>query len=186
MTDVSAGHWAYEYISGLVNRNIVNGYTQPDGSLRFEPANEITRAELMKLIVVALNLDLVDDYDGSVFSDWGQVEDWAKPYVAALLEAGIVMGSREGSKVNINANSNVTREEMITMTVRALDVELSESIVEAPDFELVSDWASCYVAFALENSMINLDSNYNVNPITNAKRDETAMILYKLLTYMGA
>ena len=185
MTDISASYWAAEFIEDLVARGIINGYPNDDGTFRFEPENDITRAEMIKLIVVSLGLDLVYEFDGSDFADWDEVEDWAKPYVAAAVEAGIVEGANEGDGIYILGNSNVTREEMIAMSVRALEVDIDEEAeVDTDDADDVSDWAAASVAFAVDYGMINIDGDDNVNPGDNAKRSEAAMILFMLIEYL--
>ncbi|MCL2164805.1 MAG: S-layer homology domain-containing protein, partial [Oscillospiraceae bacterium] len=181
MKDIAADHWAAVYIDGLVERGIISGYPQPDGTFKYEPDNEITRAELMKLIAVALDLELIENYDGSAFADWDSIEEWAKPYIAALIEAKIVLGSQEDGGVFLFANNSITREEMIVMVMRALGVNPSGSTANYPDVGEVSDWAADSVAFAYENGMINIYSDGSANPAGNAKRDETAMLLYMLI-----
>ena len=138
----------------------------------------------MKLVTVSLGIELINDYNGSAFVDWDGVQNWAKPYIAALFEEGIVYGSLQADGLYVYANNPITREEMITIVVRALGVEITiGGKSDATDFIEVSDWAKDSVAFALENEMINIDTDGSVCPARNAKRDETAMILYKLLQY---
>jgi len=184
MADINSNYWAATFIDDLVARGIVDGYLQPDGTYKYLPGNDITRAELMKLLAAALGLDLINNYDGSAFADWGEVTDWAKPYVAALVEAKIVYGSLQAGELYINADKKIIREEMIAMAVRALGVDPSGSVASAPDIIDVSDWAADDVAFAVNNKMINTHSGGNINPKVNAKRDETAMIISKLLEFL--
>jgi uncharacterized repeat protein (TIGR02543 family) len=183
MTDISSDHWAAEFIGDLVARGIISGYPMPDGTLEFRPANDITRAELIKLIVDALKLDLIKDYDGSAFADWDEAPDWAKPYIAAAVDTDIILGAQEGSKLYIHASNNITREEMIAIAARALKIDTAASESTTPDFGSVSGWAVSEAAFAVENGMINLDADGNLNPRSNAKRDEAAMTLFKLIEY---
>ena len=185
MSDISSDYWAASYINDLVERGIINGYPLNDDTFEFRPENEITRAEMIKLIIAALELPLEENFDGTAFADWGTVEDWAKPYIGAAVKAGIVMGSLEGDELFVNANNNISRQEMITMAVRAL--QIAESADSYPrenilDFDDVADWARDVVAFALKNDMINSDGGL-VRPLDNAKRSESAMMLYKMLEY---
>jgi hypothetical protein len=112
----------------------------------------------MKLLVATFELELIEGYDGSSFVDWDEVPDWAKPYVAAVVEAGIVLGSLEGGELFIHANSSIIREEMIAMAVRALEVDVEGIEADTPDFGNVSDWAVEVIAFAVNHEMINLDA----------------------------
>ena len=49
-SDLSEEHWAYENITKLVDEGVINGY--PDGTYR--PESTVSRAEFLKLIMVAL------------------------------------------------------------------------------------------------------------------------------------
>jgi len=182
-SDIDTKYWAAEYIINLKELGIVDGYAIEDGTFVFRPDNDITRAEMVKLIVASLNLEIINDYEGSRFADWDKVADWAKPYMAAAIEAGIVLGSAEAGGLYINADDNIIREQMIAMAIRSLEVDtLEEAVVGTPDASAVSEWAVSEVAFAVENKMINLHDG-NVNPIIDATRAEAAMILYMLLDY---
>ena len=185
LTDIGQGHWAAEFVSSLVERGVVDGYMQPDGSYLYLPGNEIRRDEFFKLIAASLSLRLEEGFDGSEFSDWDTVAEWAKPYIGAVVKAGFVLGSLEDGKLMINANSNITRQEVVAISVRALCIEVpaggapSRGIM---DFEDASEWAMDILAFALNYGMINIDEGV-CRPIDNAKRDEVAMVLYKMLEY---
>ena len=153
----------------------------------------------MKLITASLGIELIENFNGSAFADWANVPDWAKPYVAALVEAGIVYGSQQADGIYILADDKIIREEMIAMVIRSLSADTPENNGDGddvagadtglfnapPDFDKVSNWAKDNVTFALRNEMINTDADGTVSPDRNARRDETAMILYKLLQYLG-
>jgi len=53
-----------------------------------------------------------------------------------------------------------------------------------PDFNDISDWAINETAFAIHNEMIKPDTIENIRPRVNAKRDEVAMALLKLIKYL--
>ena len=183
--DLNTDYWAYSYVRTLTGYGIIAGYPQPDGTFTYEPEQDITRAEIMKLIAASLELQLLDGFDGSRFADWGEVADWAKPYVGALVNAGIVAGSQEGDRLLINADSNVTRQEMIAMAIRALDIDMPEEVNPGrriTDFDDADNWAKRTLAFAVNNAMINVD-NSAANPKNAAKRSEAAMMLYKMIEY---
>ncbi|MEM3647308.1 MAG: S-layer homology domain-containing protein, partial [Thermofilum sp.] len=69
------GHWAYQYISELFSRGIVNGY--PDGT--FKPDRNVTRAEFCKLIVCTISIPLETE-DLAKFTDLG-TDHWAFKYI---------------------------------------------------------------------------------------------------------
>ena len=187
MVDVPTNHWAYEYINDLIERGIISGYPLEEESMfEFKPGDDITRAELVKLLVDTKKLELIENYEGTEFADWDGVPGWAKPYIAAVAKAGILRGSQEAYGAFVNANNTITLEEMIAMAVRTLEVEVMvDGTSGTRDFWEVSDWAKDYIAFALENRMIDTGEDGSVNGKRYAKRDETAMVLHKLMQYLG-
>ncbi len=79
--------WAKTHMQALWENGIMTGYK--DGTLR---ANEpITRTELIAIIVRALKLKLPDEAE-LPFADAMQIPKWAKPYIAAAYDAGLVSG----------------------------------------------------------------------------------------------
>ncbi|MDD4643164.1 MAG: S-layer homology domain-containing protein [Erysipelotrichaceae bacterium] len=98
-------------IETLAALGVVDGYE--DGT--FRPENTITRAEMAKLMVVALGYgDLVAGSKSNFADTQGH---WADPYIALAAGRGIVIGDPSG---NFRPNDIVTYDEVYTMLVRAL------------------------------------------------------------------
>ena len=185
-TDIDESYWAYMYIKSLADYYIIDGYPVDDGTFVFRPEERITRAEVIKLIVASLRLELKENFDGQKFSDWNNIEDWAKPYIGAAVNAEIVYGSAEGDKLYVNADNDITRQEIVAMIVRSLGEEGTDSYnapIEISDFNDADDWAYDTLAFAIRNGMINTDSGI-VRPLVPTTRAEAAMMLYKMLEYL--
>ena len=109
-TDLGTAEWARESIDTLSARGIVSG----DGTGKFLPDQEVTRAEFVKMLLLALGIEVEA---GDSFSD---VEEgaWYGPYLATAKRAGIAMGREDGT---FGALETITREDMAVMTVRAAD-----------------------------------------------------------------
>jgi hypothetical protein len=182
--DVPRDHWAYAYIRRLAALEIIDGYAEENDIYTYSPNGDITRAEIIKLIVAALDLPLEQNFDGANFADWGEVEDWAKPYIGAAVKAGIVLGAQEGDQLLLRAADDVARQEMVAMAVRALGIEAAPvGSDRVSDFYEIDEWARDTLAFALNNGMINIDGGLS-RPHANATRAESAMVLYYLLEYL--
>lgn len=65
-TDFGADHWAYQYVDELVSTGVINGYE--DGTYR--PENNVTRAELAKLIVAQFGASGEKAYTDVAEADW--------------------------------------------------------------------------------------------------------------------
>lgn len=124
LSDTSV-HWASVHISKLVDKgDIINGY--PDGT--FKPENQITRAEFIKMLLMAsrhqvLGLEYkIADSDLSSLDKFKDAEavPWAKPYFAAAAAKGIVTGTLVDGKYYLNPMTAITRAEAATLLGRNL------------------------------------------------------------------
>jgi len=109
----SIGAWAKDAVSQGIERVIVTGYT--DGS--FRPNQEITRAEMVVMLVRALGIE-TQDVETTEFADDDSIPSWAKPAVQALRELGLLSG-RSGN--HFAANEPATRAEALVILLRVLE-----------------------------------------------------------------
>jgi uncharacterized repeat protein (TIGR02543 family) len=124
-SDVAVGkHWANTAISTLANAEVINGY--PDGS--FRPDAPMTRAELIAVVARFLKTPTVEG--GTAFTDVDG--HWAKAYIYAAFEAGIIQGYGDGT---FRPDALITRAEVVTIVnnllghnPRSVDALLPEMI----------------------------------------------------------
>jgi hypothetical protein len=88
--DVPSNHWAFPYVEECAKSGLVSGY--PDGT--FRPENYITKAEMVKLIVLSRKLP-ENLYKKDAFLDCREGE-WFYPYVQTALSFGILRVSDPG------------------------------------------------------------------------------------------
>ena len=177
-TDISSFNWAKTAIEQLVDRGIVEG----TGNNLFEPKREVTRAEFIKMILLALEQEISDN-DKSPFPDVG-VSKWYAPYIAKAKELGIVEGSADG---NFYPDASITRQEMTAMIVRAMEKmelwdEENTSALSFNDNNEIASWAKDYVAKAYDKGIIEGVGDGYFSPRTNANRAQAAVIIYRILT----
>lgn len=114
--DVPKEHTYYTAIEGMADKNIISGYK----SGYFGPNDLVTRQQFAKMIVLTKGLTptVVDEYN---FTDAdamkGATQDlYPYHFVAKAALAGLIAGYPDGSFRPLN---NITRQQVITMIVRA-------------------------------------------------------------------
>jgi hypothetical protein len=104
--------WSLPYLEQAVQAGILAGY--PDGTIR--ALREVTRTDAVVMLVRALKLELKPNAT-LPFKDAKDIPNWAKPYMAAAFEAGIIEGDPAG---NFNPMGIATRAEAVKMILAAL------------------------------------------------------------------
>lgn len=104
-------------INGLAASGITRGCNPPENT-EFCPTRSVTRAEMASFLVRALELEPAQgthftDTDGSIHRD----------QIAALAEAGITRGCNPPDNTRFCPQAPVTREQMASFLVRALELE---------------------------------------------------------------
>ncbi len=119
-SDVKAGDWFYNAVVAT-SPELFEG----DGTGKFNPKAQLTRAQAAKVISVAYNL--TGEADLSVFTDANSVPAWSKEFFSAAVANGVING--KGSALAPNAQ--ISRAEFATMVKRAMDSELTVESVSA-------------------------------------------------------
>lgn len=133
-SDLSAHGWAKDSIYKLYSKGIVNG--KADGV--FAPNDAITRAEAVKMIILALS-ELSDGAKAD-FSDVAQ-DSWMAPFVATAKEKGFVNGYSEDY---FGAFDAITREDFAVIIVRAAEaggMAFNSANSKFADDKAISDYA---------------------------------------------
>ena len=172
-TDI-AGHWAEANVKYVYDNGLMTGYE--DGT--FGAENNITRAEFAT--VMARLLGLEQNADAAAFEDC--TGHWAKGYIGALANAGIVGGV---SDTEFAPDANITREQMAVILSRAFSLEEPfDSMAVFMDDEQISDWAYSDVYKVLNAGYMKGDDSGSFAPLANATRAEVATVIYRLHSQM--
>ncbi|NOV03693.1 S-layer homology domain-containing protein [Paenibacillus planticolens] len=176
-SDVPATHWAYDIIKELSAKHIVNGTTDA----LFMPENQVTRSEFVALLTRALQLKSTPIYNNT-FADVSPNE-WYASSVQSAVQAGLVTGT---SETTFEPNKPITREEMVTLIVRAY--EKNHGVQSAPsksvsftDASQIHDWAQPFVNKAANLGIIATDTA-QFNPLDHATRAESSKVVSSILS----
>lgn len=175
-------HWAYDQMSELIAMGILKGYTETvwDSDLEqnvevqtVRPDQKITRAEFAVLLYQALNLD--EEKEDAPFVD--QIPNWAADAVDSLHKSGIIGGYPDGT---FKPGNDITRAEIVSMLVRALNDKSEETGKNFPDVQS-SHWAYTGIQKASAMGIVNGMPDGSFKPGRGAKRGEVMVMIYQFL-----
>lgn len=172
--DMPMTHWAAKAVLWLKDRKIVSGTDTGD----FEPEREVTREEFTKMLVNACGLE-TSVYASSFIDVKGG--EWYESFINSAVRAGIVNGIGEG---NFGIGKNITRQDMVVMIKRALDVkgihlDKVKEYINFSDSDSISDYAQDSVRLLYESGIINGKGNNIFDPSGNTTRAEAAKVIYQ-------
>lgn len=116
--DIKCNSWFAKFVNYLVQEKIIIGYTDET----FRPANNITRAEALKIVIYAKGLEKTD-LTGieNTFSDVSE-QDWFYDIVRIGKKYQIIQGYNDGT---FAPNQSMTRAEFTKIFVNSL-IDLAE------------------------------------------------------------
>jgi hypothetical protein len=121
--DVSPQYWAYEWIENLFEDGLTNGCSQ--APLKYCPNDYVTRAEMAKFLLSAMNADNPLYKPPTVFiTSFTDVPMtyWAKNWIEELYDQGVTTGCSQ-FPLSYCPEGYVTRAEMAVFLVRAFDLD---------------------------------------------------------------
>lgn len=169
--DVKVTSWYYSYVTKLADLKITGGYT--DGT--YKPNNSVTRAEFVTFLC---NVKGYKQMQGNPFID--SQKSWASGYITAALANGII---DLPSDQKFNPNYAITRQEVVEMMCRALNVAPDEKI-KTPYSDVTTD--SGYSTAAFSNYLMRGSTENNkllFKPKDKLTRAEAATILVNAYDY---
>lgn len=176
-SDVPEEHWAYEYISELTSRGIINGYD--DGS--FRPDANVTRAEFVTILCRAAGADAtVSTSDTDIaFSDVTP-GDWYYEYAIWAAGAGITNGT---SETEFSPDENIIRQDICVMldrystNIAASPLTIAENAGAFADDGEISDYAKDSVYKLKSAGIVSGTGDNRFEPQSGATRAETCKMV---------
>ena len=182
--DVPASHPYHEAITDLAGRGIINGYA--DGS--FRPDYSVVRQQFAKMIVLTMGHDVPP---GIVcpFLDVDLTPNPVDPlypakYVAVCALHGITRGT---TATTFDPSANITRFQLLSMVVRAVD-EVRPGLLLAPPDTFLPTWDPDLspqhgdnAARAEYNGLLAGMGLSVLDPDADMTRGETAQVLHNVL-----
>ncbi|MDR6881855.1 S-layer homology domain-containing protein [Bacillus sp. 3255] len=167
--------WAQAPIEVLASKGIINGITESE----FRPAEKITRADFVLLLIKTLGLTA--DFSDN-FSDVSP-SDYYYEAVGIAKKLGIANGTGTNT---FNPKENISRQDLMVLSARALTLAgILTSQGKADDIQSFSDktdiasYAVEDIAAMVREGIVSGDGSL-LHPRANATRAETAAIMYRI------
>ncbi|MDP4011793.1 MAG: S8 family serine peptidase [Candidatus Roizmanbacteria bacterium] len=161
------GHWAESFIDNLRLKGVINGKAEG----KFEPDSQITRAELVKIVVNLYGIDVPASLSEKPFSDV-EIGEWYAPYVSAAKTAGLIGGYSDGT---FKPNQAVSRVEALKILLEASKKDLTAETVTFPDTSATA-WYAKYINYAKTKGLVDGYKNGTFGPTKNITRGEFAKL----------
>ncbi|MFT9850475.1 S-layer homology domain-containing protein [Aneurinibacillus sp. REN35] len=180
--DIEKVPWAKDAIQTLASEGIITGMSKD----KFVPMSQVTRAQYTHLLVQALQLNT--KVDGAPYPGFTDVKenDWFALDVAVAAKLGIVSGV---SKTKFDPQAPITREQMASMTARAMeaakllaqgDDQKKESLTQFKDKSRISSWAQKDIAALVEKKVMTGMNGGVFGPRETANRAQAAVLIHKV------
>lgn len=114
-----AESWQIPFVARAKELGIVSGQSV-NGKLSFRPNDTVTRAEAMKILLLAAGYTS-NNISNTDFAD--VTESWQIPFVARAKDLGIVSGQDINGKLNFRPNDTVTRAEVAKVIVKMMEIK---------------------------------------------------------------
>ena len=175
--DVADYAWAAQAIESAYR----NGHMDAKGARIFEPGTPITRGEFAKAIIRTLDIMWGQRILKDNFSDVPEDADYARE-VRIGKTIGLFRGTGDDK---FNPEAPISRQDLMVMCERALHYEMlmGGEMADASAFSdsaSVADYAKTSVFQMVEAGIVKGNADGTVNPLGNATRAETAVIMQRI------
>ncbi|MBR2503046.1 MAG: S-layer homology domain-containing protein, partial [Oscillospiraceae bacterium] len=170
-TDLASVSWAQEAITELYKKGIVSGRSAHS----FDPNAPVTRAELIKMLVSALDISV-----SSVSTSFKDVEpsSWYAGYVSAAEANGLTNGDENG---NFNPEKPISRQDAVTILYRSYNNKNAVKKASFADSDAISDYAKEAVDYMVSLGIINGMGNGEFAPLDNLSRAQLSKMIYMMI-----
>ena len=162
--------WAYNAVAILEEKGIVN----EKAPNLYAPGENITRGDYAMFLVRTLGLT----GSGENFADVDPTAEYAKE-LAIGKACGVLNGVGDNK---FNPEAEITRQDMMTMTSRAMKLQGSADLSAFSDNGVIADYAKAHISAMVAEGLIKGNADGTINPLGNTTRAEAAVIMNRIIT----
>lgn len=177
-------HWSNEHVLYLVERGIISGKNE----LSFDPEASISKAEIVTLVTKLIISDntKVPSYSGSV-SDI-EAGKWYDSHMQRGHALGLIAENTSGSLEPLHNSSREEVVEILIKAIEALEIPVADELKvysgDFKDFEQISDTRKEAMTIAINLGFISGKGDGILDPKSEIKRSEIAVVVKKLYLYI--
>ncbi len=177
--DDIGGHWAQGNIQSLAAKGVVAGV----GNNLFDPERNVTRAEFVRMLLVAFETVLPADAATDVTFHDVPADAWYAADVNKGAALGFVTGYPDET---FKPDNQISREEMAVMVSKFVDsvkLDLKESVqaIAFTDADDIGGWAVSHVSRVQKMGIVNGMEDGRYAPQENTTRAQAATIVMGLI-----
>ncbi len=183
--DTLDSDWFATYVKMLYERKAIN---EDDSKKSYRPADPINRAELVKLLVKTIGVDVskISVSSNKIFCDVSP-NHWFAPYVSYLYSKSWIEGYKEGNcslKRVFGPDRYITRAEVVKLIFFNFTPKSKKADRTTVPFSDVTkdDWFYQYVEFAYQYGIIDGFTDNTFRPYDQITRAEAAKLLARLIS----
>ena len=179
-TDVESSHPNFFAITSLMQKGIINGYS--DGS--FQADKPVSRAETLKILLLGSQIDAPEisgiSNQSEIFIDIDNSQ-WYARYVQEAKKREIVKGRGDSGK--FFPADTVNKAEALKMLLLVNGQALSDPSEKPYNDIEISDWFSGYFSQAQSRKLFNESQAQNVFPAKTLTRGDLVEMMYRYQRY---
>lgn len=172
LTDINQTSKYYKAVSVFVTEGIIQGYDDNT----FKPGKEINRAEALKIILEAFQLENGPQAEIS-FSDVDNGA-WFEEYVSVGVQEGIIQGYEDGT---FKPGNQVNFVEALKMAMEAKGLNINEIAFSDVHSDIKDgNWFSGFASFGYDKNLFEADENGDIVLSRLLTRGEFTELVYKV------
>ena len=177
-------HWSNDYVLYLVERDIISGKSE----LSFDPEASISKAEIVTLVTKLIISDntKVPSYSGSVADI--EAGKWYDSHMQRGHALGLIAENTSGSLEPLHNSSREEVVEILIKAIEALEIPVADELKvysgDFKDFEQISDTRKEAMTIAINLGFISGKGEGVLDPKSEIKRSEIAVVVKKLYLYI--
>ncbi len=151
----------------------------------FYPDETVSRAQFVALISSVAELALPTVSVGTGLKDNEAIPVWARPYVAAAINCGVISGETcdDGNKV-FRANDPITRAEAASIMDKAMKLASDGRKMTFDDTDNVPAWAEQSIVNTTAAGILSVFDDNTVRASEYVTREDAAIMLHKAVCHV--